>query len=77
MIRDRFSVTDNRSVGHTKDSEFYVLLAPEISDRNVAISEQNVDGLTAALELAVPPVDTTESHGWNTYKKRQDASVTE
>ena len=75
MIRDGFSVSDHRFVGHTNDGEFYVLFAREISDQNVTIYKQKVDGRTAALELAVPPIDTTESHGWNTYEKRQDASV--
>lgn len=77
MLRDRFSGTDNRFVGHTKDGELYVLFAREISDRNVTIYKKRVDGLTAALELAVPPADTTENHGWNAYEKRQDASVPE
>ena len=77
MVRDGFSGTDNRFVGHTKDGELYVLFAREISDRNVTIYKKRVDGLTAALELAVPPDDTIENHGWNAYEKRQDASVPE
>lgn len=77
MTRDAFSASDNRFVGHTKDGEFYVLFAREVSDRNMTVYKQKVDSVTAAMELAVPPADTTESHGWNTYEKRQDASVPE
>lgn len=77
MIRHGFSGTDNRFVGHTKDGKYYVLFAREISDRNVTIYKQKVDGLTAALGLAMPPIDTTENHGWNSYEKSQDASVPE
>ena len=75
VIRDGFSATDNRFVGHTADGEFYVLFARDVSDQSITIYKQEVDGLTAALELAVPPIGTTESHGWNTYEKRQDPSV--
>ncbi|MDE0628368.1 MAG: hypothetical protein OXH99_18385 [Bryobacterales bacterium] len=77
MIRHAFSGTDNRFVGHSKDGEYYVLFARDISDRNVTIYKQKVDGLTAALELAMPPNDTTENHGWNSYEKSQDASAPE
>lgn len=75
VIRDGFSASDNRFFGHTTDGEFYVLFARDVSDQSVTIHKQKVDGLTAASELAVPPIDTTESHGWNTYEKRQNASV--
>lgn len=74
MTRDAFSASDNRFVGHTKDGEFYVLFAREVSDRTMTIYKQKVDGVTAALELAVPADDTTESHGWNTYEKHRDTS---
>ncbi len=77
MIRDDFSASDNRFVGHTNDGEFYVLFARDISDQNITIYKQKVDGLTVALELPEPPIDTTESHGWNTYRKSQDGSIPE
>jgi len=70
MIRDYFSLEDNRYIGHTTSNTYYVIFVKNISDNALTIYKQPVTDVAEGLSVEVPMDNNTDNHGWNTYEKQ-------
>ena len=70
MIRDAYSAADHRFVGHRPDGQHYLVLVKAISEESITLYKQTVADLEEGLARGVPPDNTNQNHGWNTYQKQ-------
>lgn len=70
MIRDSFTKTDNRFIGHNlKNNKYYVVFVKDITSKNLTLYKKEVTDVNKGKLADVPASDNTQSHGWNIYSK--------
>lgn len=70
MHRDTFLLEDNRYIGHTPESKYYLIFVKNISSDSITIYKQTLESIEEGLTTEIPPANTTANHGWNTFKKQ-------
>ncbi|MEM8928499.1 MAG: hypothetical protein AAGC45_09860 [Bacteroidota bacterium] len=70
LLRDTFMLQDQRYIGHTPQGTHYLIFVKDATDQSITLYKQPIENISEGMTLAVPPADTQENHGWNTYEKQ-------
>lgn len=69
--RDTFLSKTNRFIGHTKEKQYYLILAKKITENSISIYKQKINNIDEGLNILIPNDTTTQNHGWNLFYKKQ------